>query len=410
MGKKFFIIPILSLILLSSIYFLFPQNQFAGEKSIWETSGVSSSEIVVGSSLPLTGLNAFLGKEYLIGAETFFKKLNAEGGVSGRMVRLVAYDDQYIPAKTILNTQKLINDDKVFALINYVGSQNGAKVSPILEEKRIPLVGLFSGAQSIRNRTNRFIFNIRPSYYQETETFVKEAVDRLGFKRIAVFYQNDGFGFDGKKGVEIALGKRDLYPIVTALYEKGTMDVENAVEQIKKSGAQAVFMIATYNQAAKFVKLIRSSDYDPLLFGLSVIGPEQFAEVAGSHANGVVLTQVVPSPHSTSTQFSPELVQEYKFYLNKYSPERTPTFGGLEGYLNAKIFSEGLERAGADLTREKFVLALESLVNYDPGLERNYSLGRENRQGSDFVLLTYIKNNQFIEIDSVSTTFIDDPL
>ena len=179
--------------------------------------GVSPTEIRIGASLPLSGHAAYLGQETLRGATAYFDYVNANGGVHGRKITLVARDDGYDPPRCVANTQQLIIDDKVFALSCYVGTPTTAKILPMLEEARIPLVGAFTGANALRDPFQRYVINVRPSYYQETAQAVKHLVADLGIERIGVFYQYDAYGFDGLRGTELALKEFGLAPVVRAM-------------------------------------------------------------------------------------------------------------------------------------------------------------------------------------------------
>lgn len=365
------------------------------------TRGVTASEIRVGSSLPLTGLVSFNGIEYQTGMTAYIDAVNDTGGINGRKIALTVYDDGYVPIRALENTQKLIGQDGVFALLNYAGSSVVAKVAPLLADTKVPLVGVYSGAQIFRTPVNKYIFNIRPSYFEEAEGLVKGVVDGAGLKKIAVLYQKDDFGMDGLQGITEALSRRSLTPVAVAGYERGTLDVENAVKTISDSGAESVVMIATYAQAAKFVKLCRSGDYNPIFLALSVVGSEQFSTELGVYGNGVVVSQITPTPHDVRNSFydssKTDAVNSYARDLEKYFPGKRATFGGLEGYINAEIFVEGLKRAGALPTRESFISALETIKNFSIG-SSTITFGAQKHQGMNQVTLTVLNNGEFMEI------------
>ncbi len=354
--------------------------------------GVTDTEIILGSSSALTGHAGHLGINYIHGALSRINDINNEGGIHGRKIRVISYDDQYDPPKCIKNTQKLINEDKVFALFNYVGTPTSVKVIPIVEEAKIPLVGLLTGAHTLREPLRKYIFNIRGSYYQETELAVEHFVEHLGLKRIAVFYQADSYGLDGLEGVKIALRKYGLKPEVEGTYVRGTMDVEEAVEKITKSEAQAVIMIGTYSPSAKFVRLAKQKKPDLQFHSVSFVGPEQFLKELGEYGENVAVTQVVPPPTETELL---EGVEAFRKSLKRYYPDEEPTFGGLEGYVNAKVLIEGLRRAGKDLTREKLLDALESIKSYSVGIGAEINFDKDDHQGMERIYLTRIKDGNF---------------
>jgi branched-chain amino acid transport system substrate-binding protein len=357
--------------------------------------GVTDSEILIGSSSALTGHASFLGTQTVHGALAYLDHVNEQGGIHGRKIRVIAYDDAYDPPRCVANTQKLINDDKVFALFCYVGTPTAVKVIPLVEEGEIPLVGLFTGADALRKPHRRYIINIRASYYQETAAMVRYLVEDLDIRNIAVFYQYDAYGFDGLTGTEIALKKYDMVPVSTATYVRGTMDVEHALEDVMASNAQAVIMIGTYDPCAKFIKLARSSGFDPMFLNVSFVGADELARRLGKAGEGVIITQVVPPP--TERLLLPT-ADEYVRLLGKYFPEDTPNFVGFEGFLNARILVEGLRRAGRNLDREGFIDAVESIKSFSMGIADSVTFGPDDHQGLESVYFTKIQDGRLFLI------------
>lgn len=394
--KKIIVILFCALAAAAAGYYFFSQHKQALPAVAPQmTPGVSDTEILIGSSSALTGSAASLGSNLISGAKAAIGEINASGGINGRQLKMVSYDDQYDPPKALENTQKLINQDKVFALFNYVGTPTGVKVMPIVQEAQIPLVGMFTGAEVFRNPVQKYIFNIRGSYYQETELSTKYFVDNLGLKNIAVFYQADAFGLAGLEGVKIALEKRGLKPVALGSYERGTVKVEDAVKAVAKSNAQAVIMIGTYTPLAKFVGQIKAEKPEMLFDTVSFVGSEAFAKELGQDTSNVYVTQVVP-PLFYGQEFS--AVQKYQQALQKYDPTAEATFGGLEGYINTKVLAEGIRQAGKNLTRAGLVQALESLQNYNVGIGASISFSPTSHQGLNKVYLTSINQDKFVLI------------
>ncbi|EKD46885.1 MAG: hypothetical protein ACD_67C00028G0002 [uncultured bacterium] len=331
--------------------------------------------------------------EYINGANAYIKKINSEGGVFGRRIELLSYDDQYDPEKTVYYTQKLINDDKVFALLNYVGTPTGTKIVPIVEEAKIPLVGIGSGAQIFREPLKEYIYNLRPSYHQEADAFISGIVEELGIKKIAIFYQYDAYGFDGLKGAEISLERYGLKPTAIASYERGSLDVGGALATIKDSGAEAVFIVGVYGPTAEFIKQARAQNFNPIFGNLSFTGSEALAKELGADGNGVVVMQVVPPPTEKNLLIG---VDDYINDLNASLPGHEATFSGLEGYADAEVFVEGLKRAGKELTRENFMNGLESIEKYDLGLASPVNFSATQHQGMQRVYATYLRDEKFV--------------
>src|SRR6187402_976896 len=200
--------------------------------------GVTDSQVVLGQSVALTGAAQQLGLDMQMGATLYFNAVNARGGVSGRKIVLKTLDDGYEPPRAAANTKQLINDERVFALFGYVGTPTSAAVLPIFTEARVPYVGAFTGAELLRQPFNRYIFNVRASYFDETEAIVQH-LTAMSMDRIAVFYQNDAYGQAGLAGVERALKKRNLEVAAKGTVERNTVDVAKAVNEIKSKNPQA---------------------------------------------------------------------------------------------------------------------------------------------------------------------------
>lgn len=357
------------------------------------TPGVTESEVLLGSSAAQSGATADLGLNLLSGAKAAIEEINSSGGINGRTLRLISYDDQYDPPQTIIQTQKLINQDKVFALCNYMGTPTTAAILPLLEEAKIPLIGSFTGAEIFRNPIQKYVFNIRASYYQEMELATRYVVDTLNLKRVAIFYQADEFGLSGLTGAKIALEKRNIQPIVLGSYVRGTTDVESVVNEVASSSAQAVIMLGVYAPSAKFIKLVKERAPDMVFITGSFVGPETFAKELGRGKSNIYVTQVIP-PVDRGDIYNG--VKKYNEALAQYQPEVTPTLGGLEGYVNIKILAEGLKKTGKDITREKFITAMESIQDYDSGIGSLASFSSTNHQSLTDMYLTRLDDFQYV--------------
>lgn len=352
-------------------------------KIVEKTPGVTDTAIILGSSSALGGHASFLGTQTVHGSLAYINEINENGGVHGRKIRLITYDDQYDPPKTVTNTQRLINKDKVFALFDYVGTPTSVKIIDIVHEAKIPAIGFFTGAEALRTPYRPYMFHVRDSYYSEAEGAVAYFVDKLGLNKIAVMYQEDDFGLAVLTGVQLALERRNKDTITTATYIRGTMDVEEAVHAIKASEAEAVIMVGTYSPLAKFIKKSHDAGYTPYFHTVSFVGSEAFGKeiveqnVDPSQYDKIIVTQVVPSP------FSNDLggVEEYLRLIKKYYPKDKPNYVALEGFINAKVLVKALEDTGHDITREKFIEALELMHNYDVGIGKEITYSVLDHQG-----------------------------
>jgi branched-chain amino acid transport system substrate-binding protein len=389
--RSAFILLLFSLLLASSSC---DRGPGPAEKSA-QTTGVSPTEILIGSSLAITGQAAFLGTETLHGTQAYINYINGLGGVHGRQIRLIAYDDHYDPAHCVANTQRLITEDKVFALASYVGTPTAAKIVPMVDEARIPVVGLLTGASILRSPFKRYIVNVRASYNEEAGDLVRRFVEQLGITKIAVFYQYDEFGFDGLTGTEIGLRNYGLKPVAKGSYPRSTEDVEDAVQTIAASDAEAVVMIGTYGPCAKFVKLLKQKKHGLLFHALSFVGAEELVKLLGPESEGIISTQVVPPPWETAILPGAEL---YSKVLAEHYPEDKPNFASFEGFINAMVLVEGLQRAGRDLTREGLINAIESIHQFSLGIANPLSYSAADHQGLRRVYFTEIRDGKLAQL------------
>ena len=343
--------------------------------------GVSVDTILIGQSAALSGPAEQLGKEMKAGAEAYFDVVNKSGGINGRKIKLISVDDGYEPEKAAANTKKLIEEEKVLALFGYVGTPTSNAALPIFTAAKVPFVGAFTGAQSLREPFNRYVFNVRASYFDETEQIVAHLVQQ-SITKIAVFYQNDAYGKAGLAGVERALKKRKLEITSTATVERNTTDVSPAVGKLAKSGASAIIMISAYKSCAAFIKAMKLAGGFQQFWNVSFVGSKALSDELADEGIGVQISQVVPFPWSDSNP----IVRDYQ--KNIGAPEKY-SFTSLEGYIAARVLVEGLKRAGKNPTRESLVDGLAAMGKLDlGGFNINYAPGNHN--GSSFVDLTII--------------------
>ncbi len=343
----------------------------------------SERRILLGQSAAMSGPAAQLGLQMNRGARIYFERLNAEGGVNGRRIELRALDDGYEPERCAANTRTLI-DDEAFALFGYVGTPTSLAALPLATGANIPFFGAFTGAEALREPFNRNVFHVRASYYDETALIVKQLTS-LGLKKIAVFRQNDSYGQAGLDGVLRALKAQQLAPAAVGLVERNSVDVAAAVKAIVPAMPDAVVQISAYKSCAAFVREARKAGYGGTFYNVSFVGTQALADELGKDGLGVVVSQVMPFPFSTTNA----LAREYLDAVKRAGGDATANYSSIEGYLAAKVLAEGLRRAGGNPTRASLVDALESMQRYDAG-GFQLSFGPRNRRGSSFVELSML--------------------
>lgn len=383
-------------------------DQAAGRHALTATApGVTSTDITLGMSGPFSGPARELGRGMQIGIETYLKHLNdTAGGIHGRKLKLLALDDGYEPERCIATMKDMLDQRPVFAFAGNVGTPTAEVALPLtLEHKRV-FFGAFTGAPVLRHDPpERYVFNYRASYAEETAAVVQYLLTIRGVKpeEIAVFAQRDGYGDAGFSGVAKALRKigYDARQLVRVGYERNSMDLDSAVNGLleHKDKIKAVVMVPTYRQAAAFIKRVTDSGLRPIFTSVSFVNSDALAdalkELGPKYAQGVIVTQVVPFFGSGATG-----VREYRDRLARYFPAEQPGFVSLEGYIAARVLCAGLEKAGPELTTEKLVDALESIQGLDFGIGTKISFGPSEHQASHKVwAVTLESNGQFRSLD-----------
>jgi len=363
---------------------------FAAVSAARAQDGITPNSILIGQSAAFTGPAAQLGIQMRDGAKLWFDYVNAQGGINGRKIELRSRDDKYESKLAAENTKKLIEEDRVFLLFGYVGTPTSQASLPIFTEARVPFVAPFTGAELLRSPFNRYVFNIRASYFDETEKMV-EHLTRTGARKFAVLYQNDAYGQAGLEGVKRALARRNMQIAATGTVERNTTNVADAVKTINAAEPEATVMISAYASVAEFVRQMKKAGSVSQFFNVSFVGSKALAETLGKDGYGVMISQVVPFPWSPLTP----IVKEY-LELAKRAGNVDINFSSLEGFIAAKVLTEGLRRAGKDPTREKFVAAMESMSNYEIG-GFAVRFAPDNHNGSQYVDLSMIgRDGRFI--------------
>lgn len=345
----------------------------------------SAQEIVLGQSVALTGPAQELGKEMQLGAKTYFDIVNAAGGVRGRKIVLRTLDDGYEPPRAEANTKKFVDDGDVLALFGYVGTPTSAASIPVAIKAKVPFFGAFTGAELLRTPLNRYVFNVRASYFDETEAIVRQ-MTQSGVTRIAVFYQNDSYGQAGLAGVQRALTKRKLEVAAKATVERNSTDVSAAVAAMMAAKPEVIIMISAYSSCSEFIKQLKAKELATRYVNVSFVGTRALAKALGPAADGVMISQVMPPP--TANKFP--LIAEYQKAL-RAAGVNDFSYTSLEGYVAAKVMVEAL-RKGGDASREALVKALEGLRNVDLG-GFSVSFGPDNHNASSFVEMTVLNKN-----------------
>jgi len=321
----------------------------------------AETKLILGQSAAFTGPAAQLGIQMNKGAKIWFDQVNASGGLNGMQIELKTLDDGYEPERCKANTAQFIKDE-VFALLGYVGTPTCLAALPLVNEAKIPFFGPFTGAEALRDPFSKVVFHLRASYYDETGLIVKNLTS-LGLNKIAVFYQNDAYGQAGLSGVQRALKPLNLEPVALGTVERNTVNVAQAVKDIVAKQPQAIVQISAYKSCAAFIREARKAGYGGQFYNVSFVGTQALADELKGDGRGIMISQVVPYPYTPAIPIS----REYLDAVRKAGGDATPNYSSMEGYLAARVFTEGLRRAGRNPSRESLIAGLESIAGYNMG-------------------------------------------
>lgn len=361
--------------------FLFLSVSVAGALA---EDGVFKDRIVFGQVAALDGPAQALGKGMREGILSAFDEANRAGGIHGRKLELKSVDDGYEPEKTIDAIKKILAEDRVFALVGPVGTPTSKAGQPIATDAKVPFIGPFTGAEFLRDPYNRYILNVRGSYYQETESWIEHLTKDLGISKIAILYQDDAFGLAGLEGVKRAMAKRNMSLASMGSFKRNTTAVKSALLDIMKAEPQAIVTVGPYKPIAEFIKLARQANIDAVFVAISFVGPDALAQELGDKGGGVIVSQVVPFPWDTSLP----LVASYHAALAPANGK--PGFVSLEGYLVGRLVVETLKRLSGEPTREAFLDVIAKNGRFDLG-GITLSYGPNKNQGMDQVFFTILQ-------------------
>ena len=353
--------------------------------------GISDGEIKIGMVNVQSGPASGLGKGMRAGAEAVFKDVNAKGGVHGRKINLVVGDDGYEPNKAVDETLKMIEQEKVFSLFGYVGTPTANAVIPIVKEMDVPLVGLFTGAMTLRAPVTKQIFNVRASYDDEAEALVAHFIEK-GAKSVAVFYQDDGFGLAVLSGTEKALKKRSMSVLAKGTFQRNTIAIKTGLAAMLEAKPDAVVMVGPYTPLAAFIKEARTAGLKSQLATVSFVGTDNLVAEVGKDGDGVVISQVVPFPEDNDMPIQ----RECRDTVAKHVGEKLG-FVNFEGCITARVMLVALQQAGKTPTRQGLIDTLNGMKGVDVG-GLQVALAGDNHQALNQVFMTQIRDGRIVKI------------
>lgn len=320
--------------------------------------GVTDTEIHVANFGPLSG-PAKLWGDTLYGAELVFKKVNAEGGIHGRKIVYHMIDDSYNPAKAKAGVKRMQESVGIFAWVGGAGTATSMAVKEYLVNRNVPWVGPVSGAKSWVHPPERTIFTLTPHYEVSAKVLCKYAVQKMGKKRIAIVYLNDGYGQSGLEGAQEGLKELNMQAVAVIPVDRSATDVNKVALELRKANPDTIIVWLDPFKTLRLISITKKMNLTPQWMSSMVLGEfPQMYQLSKGLVKGMITDNY-------ANYEAPGLMAGYKAAFEKYANKKAhwslPFTGGMG---HAEIMVEGLKRAGRDLTREKFIKALESLDDF----------------------------------------------
>ena len=357
---------------------------FAGN-SIGAEVGVTDDSILVGCSNSFSGPLVYPGTQLVNnGLEGYIGYINAQGGVNGRKILTKYYDDGYKPQNAVANTKRLVDQDKVFAILSSQGTSPVMATVKYLTQQKVPLLFPFQGVPISGQKT---IFTSFTPYPNQSELVVTWLVKVKGFKRIGILYQDDKYGYTFRDPGQKTLASLGLKWAAAESYKRGAKDLSAQVAKLKKANLDACLLVATPPPGATFLREAHKQGWkNTKIISSGPLTDEKYINLSGGVGEGVWGLSLWPDPVNSN---EPAVV-EYRKIVEEYGKDRdkTPNRYSLFGYYYAKLFVEGLKRAGRNVTRESYIAALESIKNWESGITPPVSFSASDHlaQNSGFMV------------------------
>lgn len=365
--------------------------------SLFAEAGVYNDKVVIGTFQALSGPYAIIGQEMSKGMKAYFNWINSRGGIHGRKIELIIADDQLNPAKTVVEVKRLVEQDKVFAIVGGLGTYGCLAVMDYLEQNKVPFVYQGAGTSKLVIPPKKYIFGVQPDYTLEGTLIGKYVGEIAKFKNPAIVYMNNDIGLEGYAAFKAKLEDYKMKPVVEISYNPADTDYSGPVVKLVEKNPDVIVIYGLITDTIRWVKTIRDYGLDSKIITIYPNADPSFIKLAGKYAEGVIFTGWVP----LATPDRPEFVRDYQRAISIYQqtyPKEIMSSYAVAGFIAAEVFTEGLIRTGKNLTREGLVKALESFKNWNGILAKDITWGPNLRRGKSSMYFMVVKNGQFVPL------------
>jgi branched-chain amino acid transport system substrate-binding protein len=350
----------------------------------------AADPIKIGFTGPLSGSLSLLGQGVRDGIQVYVSYINEQGGVNGRNVELIAEDDGYEPMRTLAAAKKLVEQDKILALVSPAGTPNLVALLPFVQENKLPVLFPYAFSHTLTNPTKKYVFTTLPEVRVQTAVLADYILTTLKQRKIAAVYQNDDFGQDAVAGLESRLQK-DNVTLVKLPFERGATNFSGVVAQAKQADVEHIVFLGIPRDAALVMKETNKMGWRPQFSGHNALGDPQTFTLAGPQlVEGAIAVAVMEPLDGKSPQ-----VAEFLQHQKKYLPKTNPTTYSLHGYNAAKVFVDAVKRIKGDMTAEALVNSLEGMKDVNTGLMGPLNFSKDQHAGSLSVAFLRAKDGKW---------------
>jgi branched-chain amino acid transport system substrate-binding protein len=354
--------------------------------------GVSKNEIVLGSIQDLSGPIAGFGKQVRLGMLLRVDEINEQGGVNGRKIKLIVEDSAYDPKKAVLAAQKLVNQDKIFAMVGHIGTAQNMAAMPVQFEKNVINFFPVTAAREMYEPFHRLKYSFAATYYEQMRSVVPKLAKDKGAKKVCTLYQDDEFGLEVMRGAEAGLKAAGMELGEKTTYKRGATDFSSQVARLKSSGCDMVVLGTIIRETIGAIGEGRKTGYNPVWIGSSAAYTDLIHKLGGAAMNGLYAT------HTSQHPYLDEADQNIRFWANKYKTKfnEDPTVFSVYGYTLVDSFAKAASKAGANLTTESFIKAMDTMV-FPPDMfgSPEARFGPKKRLGNELSRMSQITDGKW---------------
>jgi branched-chain amino acid transport system substrate-binding protein len=322
-----------------------------------QTQGVSKNEIVIGSIQDLSGPLAGFGKQVRLGMMLRVDEVNEQGGVNGRKIKLLVEDSGYDPRRAVLAAQKLVNQDKIFAMVAHIGTAQNMAAMPVQFQKNVVNFFPVTAAREMYEPFHKLKYSFAATYYDQMRQAVPTLIKEKGAKQICAMYQDDEFGLEVFRGAEAGLKEAGLQFAEVTTYKRGATDFASQMQKLASAKCDFVVMGTIIRETIGGIATARRLGFNPTFVGSSAAYTDLIHKLGGPAMNGFYATMTSQHPYLD------EASQPIRFWANKYKTmfNEDPTVFSAYGYGAVDSYLRAVEKAGANLTTETFIKAMDTM-------------------------------------------------